>query len=116
MSATLSRMEVEDFLYREALLIDQGDWDAWLALYCPEAVFWVPAWRDEQTPTHDPDSELSLIYYRGRRNLEDRVWRLRSGQCVHTPAACDSYGDKCCYQITRARRHLCNCRVLCAPL
>jgi 3-phenylpropionate/cinnamic acid dioxygenase small subunit len=79
---SLSRQEAEEFLYREALLLDSGDWDAWLELYVPDAIFWMPAWRDEIQPTADPDSELSLIYYRGRRNLEDRVWRARSGLSV----------------------------------
>ena len=82
MSAALTRAQAEEFLYREALLLDRGEWDAWLDLYLLDAVFWMPAWRDETTPTSDPDSELSLIYYRGRRNLEDRVWRARSGLSV----------------------------------
>jgi len=71
--------EASDLLNREALFLDRSEWDAWLALYCEDAVFWMPAWRDEITPTEDPDRELSLIYYQGRRNLEDRVWRIRSG-------------------------------------
>lgn len=79
MSGIFDRAQVEEFLYQEALYLDRGDWDAWLALYDPDAVFWVPAWIDETTPTSDPESELSLIYYQGRRNLEDRVWRARSG-------------------------------------
>jgi 3-phenylpropionate/cinnamic acid dioxygenase small subunit len=82
MTAALTRAEAEGLLYREALYLDSGNWDAWLDLYLPDAVFWVPAWRDETTPTADPDRELSLIYYRGRRNLEDRVWRARSGLSV----------------------------------
>jgi benzoate/toluate 1,2-dioxygenase beta subunit len=82
MTAPLTRAEAEELLYREALYLDSGNWDAWLDLYLPDAVFWVPAWRDETTPTADPDRELSLIYYRGRRNLEDRVWRARSGLSV----------------------------------
>lgn len=82
MSVVLTRTQAEDILYREALLLDRGEWDAWLDLYLSDAVFWMPAWRDETTPTADPDSELSLIYYRGRRNLEDRVWRVRSGLSV----------------------------------
>jgi len=82
MSARLARPEAEELLYREALLLDRGEWDAWLDLYLPDAVFWMPAWRDETEPTADPDSELSLIYYRGRRHLEERVWRARSGLSV----------------------------------
>jgi benzoate/toluate 1,2-dioxygenase subunit beta len=79
---TLTRSDAEELLYREALLLDRGEWDAWLALYSEDAVFWMPAWRDEAAPISDPDSELSLIYYRGRRNLEERVWRARSGLSV----------------------------------
>lgn len=82
MTAALTRAQAEEFLYREALWLDRGEWDAWLDLYLPDAVFWMPAWRDETTPTSDPDAELSLIYYRGRRNLEDRVWRVRSGLSI----------------------------------
>jgi len=81
-AAMIDRAAAEEFLFREALLLDRRDWDAWLALYAEDAVFWIPAWRDEVSPTEDPDRELSLIYYRGRRNLEERVWRIRSGLSV----------------------------------
>jgi benzoate/toluate 1,2-dioxygenase beta subunit len=74
----LGQAEVAAFLYREALLLDRGDYDAWLALYTTDCLFWMPAWRDDGTQTEDPDRELSLIFYRGRRNLEDRVQRIRS--------------------------------------
>lgn len=82
LTAPLTRAQAEELLFREALYLDRRDWDAWLALYIDDCVFWMPAWRDETTPTADPDAELSLIYYRGRRNLEDRVWRVRSGQSI----------------------------------
>ena len=78
----MTRQDAEELLYREALALDRRDWDAWLALYAEDAVYWMPAWRDEETPTENPQRELSLIWYKGRRNLEDRVWRLRSGQSV----------------------------------
>ncbi len=74
--------EAEALLFREALLLDQGDYDAWLALFTPDTVFWMPAWRNESEQTDDPDRELSLIYYQGRSNLEDRVRRIRSGMSV----------------------------------
>ena len=82
MTAILSRSDAEDLLYREAALLDEGAWDEWLSLYTEDALFWMPAWRDENIPTSDPQSELSLIYYEGRRGLEDRVFRARSGQSV----------------------------------
>ncbi len=78
----LSQAEAAAYLYREGLLLDRLDFDPWLALYTSDCLFWMPAWRDDGTQTDNPDRELSLIYYRGRRNLEDRVQRIRSGFSV----------------------------------
>ncbi len=69
-------------LYREALLLDSSRFSDWLDLFTPDVEYWMPAWRDEVSTTQDPDRELSLIYYRGRRNLEDRVMRLTSGLSI----------------------------------
>ena len=66
-------------LFYEAACLDQRQWAEWLALYTEDAEYWIPAWTDEVTPTNDPQSELSLIYYDGRAGLEDRVWRIESG-------------------------------------
>jgi 3-phenylpropionate/cinnamic acid dioxygenase small subunit len=74
----LTQAEAATLLYREALYLDSADYDAWLKLFTADCLYWMPAWRDDGTQTNDPDSELSLIYYRGRRNLEDRVQRIRS--------------------------------------
>ena len=82
MSVALTIAAAQDLLYREALLIDTQRFGEWLDLFTPDVEFWMPAWRDETTPTQDPDRELSLIYYKGRRNLEDRVMRLTSGLSV----------------------------------
>jgi 3-phenylpropionate/cinnamic acid dioxygenase small subunit len=78
----LTQAEAASFLYREALFLDRLDFDPWIDLYTQDCIFWMPAWRDDGTQTEDPDSELSLIFYRGRRNLEDRVQRIRSGFSV----------------------------------
>ncbi len=79
MSAQLTQSQAEQLLYREALLIDTSRFAEWLDMFTADVEFWMPAWRDETTTTQDPDCELSLIYYKGRRNLEDRVMRLTSG-------------------------------------
>ena len=78
----LTPAEVARILHEEALFLDRLDFDPWIALYTPDCIFWMPAWRDDGTQTEDPDRELSLIYYKGRRNLEDRVQRIRSGFSV----------------------------------
>ena len=71
-----------DILYREARALDERRWDDWLALYDEAAEFWVPAWKSESDPTDDPMTEVSLFYTSTRSELEDRVWRVRSGKSI----------------------------------
>lgn len=71
--------EGAELLYREASLLDRRAWRAWLDLYVEDCEFWMPAWLDEHTWTSDPSTQLSLIYYRDRHGLEDRIERIESG-------------------------------------
>jgi benzoate/toluate 1,2-dioxygenase beta subunit len=63
----------EQFLLHEARLLDEGNFDDWLALFTPEAWYWVPSESDQA----DPAETVSLIYD-DRRLLETRVRRLAS--------------------------------------
>ena len=76
------RAEAEDVLFREAYYLDGQKWDDWLELFTEDCEYWVPSWKDEHQVTEDPKREISLIYYGGRFGLEDRVWRIRSGQSI----------------------------------
>lgn len=58
------------FLYQEASSLDDKRWDDWLKFYDEKAVFWMPAWDDEDELTTDPQKEISLIYYPNRM-----VWK-----------------------------------------
>ncbi|OOY32668.1 benzoate 1,2-dioxygenase small subunit [Thioclava sp. F36-6] len=76
------------FLYREARLLDDREWDRWLECYAPEASFWMPSWDDDDQLIEDPQSQVSLIYYPDRAGLEDRVFRIkteRSGATMPEP-------------------------------
>jgi len=70
---------VEEFLYREARLLDAQKWDEWLELYCEDAVFCVPAVTMAGTHTTDPETSLNFIYIVGRIGLEARALRVASG-------------------------------------
>ncbi|MAA73358.1 MAG: benzene 1,2-dioxygenase [Salinisphaeraceae bacterium] len=70
--------QARDCVIREGWLLDQRDWDAWVALYTEDAEYWLPSWDDEYNLTQDPLNELSHIYYSDRTGLEDRVFRLRT--------------------------------------
>jgi benzoate/toluate 1,2-dioxygenase subunit beta len=78
----ITRDEAQNLIAREGYFLDTRQWDDWLALFTKDVVYHVPAWRDEVTPTRDPQTELSLIWYAGRHNLEDRVWRIKSGLSI----------------------------------
>ena len=70
----IKRQQIEDFIYREARLMDEHRYDEWLALWTDDAVYWVPSNNDEL----DPMQSVSIIYDdRGR--ISDRIDRLKSG-------------------------------------
>ena len=50
----LDYLSIQAFIHREARLLDDRDWDTWLECYHPRAVFWMPAWDDENCLTEDP--------------------------------------------------------------
>ena len=72
-AAPLRREDCEDFLLHEARLLDEAKFDAWLALFTPDAQYWVPSEPNQQSP-HDTVS----LMYDDRRLLETRVRRLAS--------------------------------------
>ncbi len=75
-------------LYREARLLDDRQWDEWLACYAEDVTYWMPAWDDDDQLTDDHESQISLMYYPDRGGLEDRVFRIkteRSGASMPEP-------------------------------
>ncbi|CAI9396540.1 MULTISPECIES: benzoate 1,2-dioxygenase small subunit [Citrobacter] len=92
----LTLEQVRQFLYYEARLLDDRQWDAWLHCYSPKVVFWMPAWGDDDKTTRDPQREISLIYYPSRDGLEDRVYRIkteRSGASTPEPRTTHMIGN-----------------------
>src|SRR5271168_5360320 len=77
-AATFSIEEVREFLYREARFLDDKEWESWLALYAPDAEFWMPSRDDDDQLVTDPQSQISLIWYGHKGGLEDRVFRIRT--------------------------------------
>ncbi len=65
-------------LYREARLLDDRQWDEWLACYAEDVMYWMPAWDDDDQLTDDHETQISLMYYPNRGGLEDRVFRIKT--------------------------------------
>jgi 3-phenylpropionate/cinnamic acid dioxygenase small subunit len=70
-SKPLDVQACEQFLLHEARLLDECRFDEWLALFTPDASYWVPSEPDQTSPL----DTVSLIYD-DRRLLETRVRRL----------------------------------------
>lgn len=65
-------MNVEEFLFHEARLLDTGRLEEWLALFTEDATYWVPLERDQKDPY-----ETSSIIHDDRTLLELRVKQAR---------------------------------------
>ena len=77
---TALQIEVEQFIYREAAMVDQARWQEWLEMYTEDMTYWAPSWVNENELTSDPEAEVSIIYMNNRRELEHRIWRFTSGE------------------------------------
>jgi 3-phenylpropionate/cinnamic acid dioxygenase small subunit len=67
--------EVEQFLYREARLADESDYDGWEGLWTDDALYWVPAGGADI----DPITKVSVIYD-NRNRISTRMKQLRTGK------------------------------------
>ncbi len=68
------RQMCEGLLFREARLLDDGEFEPWLDLFSRECAYWIPATH----PPGDPRREVTQEFH-DRRRLEDRVARIRTG-------------------------------------
>lgn len=70
-AGALSRQDVEDFLFREAALLDDGRLDDWLALFADDARYRLPI-------ALDGDELEPALVDDDRERLAERVFRLTS--------------------------------------
>lgn len=69
--------DVTQFLFHEARLMDTHAYDAWLALWHPDGLYWVPVNDDDA----DPEHSVCIIYER-LPAIHDRLARLK-GKFAH---------------------------------
>ena len=66
------RAQMEDFLYEEALMLDEKRYADWVDLFTEDAIYWVPA----NTFDNDPTNHVSLMYDNHYR-LKERLARMQ---------------------------------------
>jgi 3-phenylpropionate/cinnamic acid dioxygenase small subunit len=67
--------EVEQFIYREARLADDVEYDQWEALWTDDAIYWVPANGDDI----DPTTQMSVLFD-NRSRIATRIKQLHTGK------------------------------------
>ena len=90
--------EVSAFIYLEARLQDDHEYDAWEALWTADGVYWVPANGDDI----DPETQMSIIYD-NRSRIALRIRQFHTGK-RHTQSP-----------RSRLRRLVSNIEILSAP-
>src|SRR5204863_248590 len=79
----LVKEEVEDFLYREAELLDERRYEAWLDLFTEDAHYWMPMRRN--VPRDEPEREFTREgadvnwFDEGKETLARRVKQILTG-------------------------------------
>lgn len=69
----ITRDEVENFLYKEARIMDEHIYDQWEALWTDDGLYWVPIGGDNT----DPKKDVSAIYAK-REDIANRIERLKT--------------------------------------
>jgi p-cumate 2,3-dioxygenase beta subunit len=98
MMGDITRSEVEDFLYREAALLDAWKLEEWLGLLTEDATYYVP-------PNDHPDGDHRTVLFILADDIvriRERVKRLMSPEC-HAE-----------YPHSRTRRLISNVRIVAA--
>jgi benzoate/toluate 1,2-dioxygenase beta subunit len=67
--------EIEQFIYREARLMDEHRYEEWLALWAEDGLYWVPCGSDDA----NPERQVSIVYDRYPQ-LANRIQRLKTGK------------------------------------
>ena len=74
--STLTRAEVEEFIYREVRLLDTLRLEEWLSLFTDDGLYWLPIHDGDPADAADAVS----IVYDDQARREERVYRT-----LHTP-------------------------------
>ncbi|HEX4889483.1 MAG TPA: aromatic-ring-hydroxylating dioxygenase subunit beta, partial [Alphaproteobacteria bacterium] len=73
--------EVEQFLYREARILDAEKFDDWLEMLTEDIHYWMPSiqnrYRRDKTPAHSEDA--MALFDEDMKSLQLRIKRFNTG-------------------------------------
>ena len=84
--SAFTELALADFVAREAALLDEGQFDDWLALFTEDGRYWVPLLGRFQQDTESHNS----IAFEDRLSLQLRIERLKDPRAhsQHPPSRC----------------------------
>jgi benzoate/toluate 1,2-dioxygenase subunit beta len=71
------KLEIEEFLYRQAEILDDKRWDEWLSLFTEDGIYWVPVTDDQTVAEGVPNiflEDVDLMRVRVKRVSHPRAW------------------------------------------
>jgi 3-phenylpropionate/cinnamic acid dioxygenase small subunit len=72
---------VEQFLYRQAELLDTKQWQAFIDLFAPDGIYWAPAHPDQVTGDGEPSiffEDRNMMTIRMKRIHHPRAWSQKT--------------------------------------
>lgn len=79
--AVNDQIEVEQFLFKEARLLDDREFESWAELFLDDGIYWVPA-----KPAQKSHKDHVSIFYDDKETMRLRIQRLRHrGIHIQTP-------------------------------
>jgi 3-phenylpropionate/cinnamic acid dioxygenase small subunit len=83
----IARQDLIDFVYREARLIDEQRFDEWLAMFAPDAIYWMPleyGQTDRRLVHSLMDEDLFALRLRVERLSGNRTYSQKpKSRCHH---------------------------------
>ena len=74
--STQTQLAVENFLYRQAEILDEKQFDDWLALFADDGFYWMPSEEDQTEGDGQPNifwEDQGLMLMRNARNTHPRA-------------------------------------------
>jgi 3-phenylpropionate/cinnamic acid dioxygenase small subunit len=104
--------EVEQFLYRQAELLDGKEWQGYIDCFAPEGVYWMPAHPHQTSGDGEPSiffEDRNLMTIRMKRILHPRAWSQKTQwgtSHVVSNVVIESHDAKTGAVVCRSRFHM----------
>lgn len=91
-SISMTRADAEEFLFEEARLLDERDFDSWLELFTEDGIYWIPILENS-----DPTKQTSILWD------DSQLRKMRVHQLAHERNVAQSPPSQTVHNITNVQ-------------